>query len=349
MKIVVITCVRNEAPFLLEWIAHHRAAGVSDFLIFSNDCEDGTAALLDALAPAGVTHIRHDRTDRPVQWQALREAARHAVVTSADWVMSIDCDEYLRLNNPLKTLPELIEKIGEADAIVLPWRLFGSSGKIAFEDLPTTQQFTHAAPEDCAFPPIASYFKTLYRHQAFQKPGVHRPKNRKSTSHGLPRWLDGSGKPLPEGFAMNDGQIMLWGAPIANDLVQLNHYSVRSAQSFLVKRARGLPNHTDKPIDLTYWVERNFNTVEDRSIAHMEAATNRVLAELRALPDVAELHSQGVALHKERFEALVRDAEELALYGRLVLSTGSQPPEQAVAHDLVRRYGAIHGQTRSKS
>ena len=33
--------MRNEAPFILEWIAYHRAIGFDDFLIYSNDCSDG--------------------------------------------------------------------------------------------------------------------------------------------------------------------------------------------------------------------------------------------------------------------------------------------------------------------
>ena len=58
MKITAVLCVRNEGAFLLEWLAHHRAAGVTDFLVFSNDCDDGTDAMLDRLAGLGwLTHL----------------------------------------------------------------------------------------------------------------------------------------------------------------------------------------------------------------------------------------------------------------------------------------------------
>ena len=58
MRALIVTCMRNEAPFLLEWIAYHRAIGFTDFLIYSNDCEDGTDDLLDRLAERGV--VIHD-------------------------------------------------------------------------------------------------------------------------------------------------------------------------------------------------------------------------------------------------------------------------------------------------
>ncbi|MES2816741.1 MAG: glycosyltransferase family 2 protein, partial [Pseudomonadota bacterium] len=53
MKITAVLCVRNEAAFLLEWLAHHRACGVTDFLVFTNDCDDGTDAMLDRLEALG--------------------------------------------------------------------------------------------------------------------------------------------------------------------------------------------------------------------------------------------------------------------------------------------------------
>ena len=40
LRITAVTCVKNEGPFLLEWIAFHRIIGVTDFLFYSNDCSD---------------------------------------------------------------------------------------------------------------------------------------------------------------------------------------------------------------------------------------------------------------------------------------------------------------------
>ena len=45
MRYLAITTLRNECAFLLEWLAHHRAVGFTDFLVFSNDWQDGTDAM----------------------------------------------------------------------------------------------------------------------------------------------------------------------------------------------------------------------------------------------------------------------------------------------------------------
>ncbi|MGB8813172.1 MAG: glycosyltransferase family 2 protein, partial [Paracoccaceae bacterium] len=41
-RTAIVTTMKNEGPFILEWIAYHRMIGVDDFLIYTNDCSDGT-------------------------------------------------------------------------------------------------------------------------------------------------------------------------------------------------------------------------------------------------------------------------------------------------------------------
>ena len=53
MKALAILGVKNEGAFLMEWLAHHRAVGFTDFLVYSNDCSDGTDAMLDRLQAMG--------------------------------------------------------------------------------------------------------------------------------------------------------------------------------------------------------------------------------------------------------------------------------------------------------
>ncbi|WP_253913408.1 glycosyltransferase family 2 protein [Pseudoruegeria sp. HB172150] len=340
-RILLISALRDEGPHLLEWLAHHRAIGVTDFLLFSNDCSDGTDKLLDALAPAGVAHVRNQPPpNKSIQWNALKLAWKHDLRKAADWILAIDCDEFVNLRAPLDTLDDLLGKVGVTDAVVLPWRLFGWNGERCLRQGLTTELFSRAAPEGCDYPADGRQFKTLFRSRGpFARLGVHRPRTRKGQSAA---WVDGSGHVLPDWFAQNEQKITLFGLKPASDLVQLNHYSLRSAQSFLLKRARGLPNRKHKPIDLMYWVERNFNSVEDHSINRLVPGTKAVLSELMQIPRVAELHAAAAAWHHARFDELMRDEAELKLYGRLLLAADSTPLEGAVVTDLIRRYQAAN-------
>ena len=67
------------------WVAHHRALGVTDFLLFTNDCSDGTDAMLDALAPLEVVHQRNvPPQGKSLQWNALHQAWAHSIRKEAD-------------------------------------------------------------------------------------------------------------------------------------------------------------------------------------------------------------------------------------------------------------------------
>jgi hypothetical protein len=320
--------MRNEAPFLLEWVAHLKALGVTDFLIFTNECDDGTDILLDHLADQGeVIHIRQDQTETSVQWQALNAAWRHPLRKDVDWAMCIDCDEFINLRAPFDTLVDLIDAVGDADAIALPWRFFGHSFHLAYDDVPVIDRFSFAIPAQVTFPLVSKFFKTLVRIKSgpFAKLGVHRPKT-KTAPHHPPKWVSGSGTALPVGFAQNDKQLILPDGYAGRDWVQLNHYSLRSLEDFLVKRQRGLPNRTGKQIDALYWAERNFNTVQDTTIQRHRSAMIAQRERLLTHPNVAAAHKTAVQLHRAKIATLLEDPDQVTLFTRLALLSSSQPP-----------------------
>ena len=77
--------------------------------------------------------------------------------------------------------------------------------------------------------------------------------------------------------------VSTWGY----DWVQLNHYAVRSAESFLVKRDRGRVNHVDRDQGLNYWFRMNHNATEDRSILPRLPMARAEFDRLVADPDIA--------------------------------------------------------------
>ena len=345
MRILLVTTMRNEGPFLLEWIAHHLGAGVTDILVFSNDCDDGTDALLDLLAQAGVVvHIpQMVAPGESPQWQALRTAWRHPLRKACDWALVLDCDEFLNIHAEGSTIPDLLAALPEgADAMTLPWRLFGNSGRMRFEEGATTAQFMASAPPDCPYPVAATLFKSLFRLRGpFNQFGVHRPRQKTRAEAATPVWVDGSGKPLHPAFAANPQRLSLLGLSQGRALAECNHYSLRSAESFMVKRARGLPNHSDKAIDLGYWVERNFNTVENRSIARMAPATAQALEQLWSIPGLRAAHETAVARHRARFLTLMALRDEQRLFAQIAVTGDSRIPATDTIQQILGWYRQI--------
>ena len=158
MRITAVTCVKNEAAFLLEWLAHHKGIGFTDFLVLSNDCDDGTDAMLDRLQAMGeLTHLRNDGPygQGGIQWTGFKQADQHPLVRDADWLMTLDVDEFVNVHAGDHTLAALMAALPDADAITLTWRLFGNAGVSDYEDKFLTDQFRKAAADMTRRPPQA--------------------------------------------------------------------------------------------------------------------------------------------------------------------------------------------------
>lgn len=344
MRALAILTVKNEAAFLLEWLAHHRAVGFTDFLVFSNDCTDGTDAMLNRLAALGhLTHLRNPGPWREgPQWAALKAADRHPLKAAADWVLFCDIDEFVNIHVGDGTLGALFAALPAASAIALTWRLFGNCDVVDFVDAPVTGQFTRAAPPGMLWPWRASLMKTLFRNDgAYGKLGVHRPRAPVAERMAAQRWFDGSGRELPRLYHKQRLFTPLGENPW--QMVQLNHYALGAMQSYVLKCDRGRANREAATFDLSYWVERNFCTEEDRTIARYSARTAAGLAELSADPQLNALHRAGVQWRQERFAALMLEEEFRALFGRLMLAPPSRPLPAPLA-ERMRRLGlaALH-------
>ena len=334
LSILGITCMRNDGAYAPEWIAHHLAAGFDRILVVSHDNSDGTDDVLETLSlDPRVTHVSFSpKGKKSVQWQALKLAGDHPWLASADWAMFFDCDEFLCLPNGGNLgdlLAELEAEQGRFDALALPWRLYGNAGQGARADGLTPERFGKAAPQDLHFP-LAHLFKTLHRPNAFRALGVHRPRAKKSKPA---RWLGPDGGELPAHFASNDGAISLYGTGQGARRAWLNHYSLRSTDEFLAKRLRGLPNHMEREIGLTYWAERNWNTQDAPEILPMLDATK---AELARLPDCTA--QVGVCLNEQAriCRNAMQDLDLLRLRFRLNMLTGSTPPSAEDGHAFLQ-------------
>ena len=127
--------MRDEAPYLLEWLAYYKAIGATDFLVYTNDCRDGTDLLLDRLEFNGeVKHARTTVLRRGPQKSAYKEALHHKMYKNADWVLACDADEFLNIKFGNGTIPELINKYSNSDLIPVCWRMYSNNGLQDFID-----------------------------------------------------------------------------------------------------------------------------------------------------------------------------------------------------------------------
>lgn len=323
-RTAIVTTMKNEAPFILEWLAWHRAIGVQDFLVYTNDCSDGTDTMLDLLQAKGIVQHRQNPYvpggELKPQHAALQAAESEPLIQNADWAICMDVDEYINVKLGDGRLPTLYAAMQAADPganmISLTWRLFGNADVHGFEDRFITQQFDRCAPEVMRKPHQAWGFKTLFRNiDLYKKLGVHRPKGLKPDLWDEVKWLNGSGKPMPQAMLRNGWRSTM--ETYGYDWVQLNHYAVRSAESFLVKRDRGRVNHVDRDQGLHYWFRMNHNVEQEGSIMArlplLQAEWDRLLAD----PEIRAAHEAAVIAHRAKIAELRATPNYEAFYAEL--------------------------------
>ncbi len=321
-KILVLTSMKNEAPFILEWIAYHKAIGAEHFLVYTNDCRDNTNEILDRLAELGIV-TRLDNPWDPAsgakpQHVALADAMEQPVFKEADWVLTIDVDEFVNIHVGDGTFNDFFKASGGPNVVSFTWKLFGNKDVDEYDDRPVVEQFTACAPEFIPKPRLGWGFKSMVHKSApYTKIGVHRPlKIDDEENVSKVRWVNGSGRAMPEMLLTNNG----WRSTkrsLGYRLATLNHYVLRSAESFLVKRDRGRINHTEQDQGIDYWARRNYATETDSRMLNRLPLLRSELDKLLADTKLAALHEEAVAWHKNKISDLKAQPEYAELYRKL--------------------------------
>lgn len=315
-KEIIVACMRNEALFLVEWLAHHLAAGFDKIIVYTNDCDDGTDRILDLLA--ATSRIEHHPNPGPytiggtIQRHALYRAFQLAEVGRADWVLHIDADEYVSVTIGKRNIYNLIAPYPAADAIALMWRHFGSAAKAVWEGGSVVESFTRCEgrPPDPSAGELTN-FKTLFRPRQFRAMSIHSPKYPRRGV--LPKVVNTAGVDLPveklktrtgSGYAVGPHQVT-W----ANAC--LHHHHVKSDDLHKLKHARGDAtgrNTYKRRIGSSFYNHANRNEAEPTSLLGLRRRVRRMEARLRAIPGVLEAEAADWAWFRAQFPAAPMDA-----------------------------------------
>lgn len=299
----IVTMMKDEAPFLLHWIAHHRRIGFDHIVVFTNDCGDGTDAMLDRLEAMGeVAHHRNKvpRDGKP-QPLALRRALKLDVVAQSDWVIALDVDEYVTIKVGGGHLDDLLATAPQADGFALTWRMMGGCGLRDWTEAPVTEAYTRGAPDLFR---KGWGVKTLFQPFDDMKLGIHRPtvKGRDKAALQARAWVNGSAKPMTTDFM--DGMWRSSLATLGRAHAEIAHFATQSHEAFLRRAARGNVNAKPDKYNATYYAifDRN-ETLQDALLASADGTRARVAGYL-ADPMLASLYARAMAWHATARDAL---------------------------------------------
>ena len=276
-NIVVCAIVKNEFSYLLEWIAYHRTIGVDSFLIYNNDSTDKTLSLLKKLANAKILNF----VDWPSQPNGnnQRRAYRDAVSqlkNKSEWVAFIDLDEFIVLHKYLNIKEFLLEH-HHVSGIAMNWKIFGSSGYLKKTNDLIIERFTKCSSSKFRrgenFPNCK--FKTIAKVDRIKNVRVHSCEF--LSAEDLYIYPDGTLKDL-NSFEN--------GTHISHDILQINHYIIKSKEEFDLKRARGIAskkmNDPGRIRDESFFNLNDRNEEEDLSIQKFLQQTKEEISYLKS-------------------------------------------------------------------
>ncbi len=323
----IVTMMKDEAPFLLHWIAHHRLIGFDRIIVFTNDCSDGTVAMLNRLQDMG--EVMHHPNPVPEggkpQPLALRRADKLDAVATSDWIITLDVDEYLLVKTGAGHLDDLFETMPDADGFAITWRMMGSNGRVGWTDLPVTQAYKRGAPDLFR---KGWGVKTLFKPFDNMKLGIHRPtvkgKDKSALTHR--HWVNGSGKPMTDGFKQS-----MWRSSLATlgyAHTEIAHFATQSQEAFLRRAARGNVNAKPNKYDVTYFGMFDRNETEQSGLLRQAEATQQRVAGYLADKALADLQDKADAWHRDQRSALRADPHFAARLA--ALQTASEIPFNAL-------------------
>ena len=307
-RVFVATCMKDEGPFILEWLAWHKSIGVTDVVVFTNDCSDGTDRLLDRLQDLGeLMHLPNPALatgDTAYQPLALNYAQYLRPMREADFFISMDVDEFINIRAGEGYLSDLFAAAGPFDVLSMTEVNHGANRREHYQRGWLTEQFPAHQSDKPGVRKSRRGIKSIVRlsHQV-DRLRNHRPDM--GVERGPVLWLDGSGR-VQKTLAADRSQNGL-DCRGTYDLVRLEHFALRSLDSYLTKMHRGDVVVSGKRVSQYYWRSRNGNEIASGGYGHI-AARAHAYHRTRFESDTAlmDLHEACCVAHEARIKALLQ-------------------------------------------
>jgi len=136
----VVAAARNEGPYLVEWVAHHKTVGFSGIFVYTNNNTDGSDKILELLHDAGeITLIRNECGPGAEPQAKAYEHSLHFLreLREYEWVAYFDLDEFLvpdaKYDHSILPWLDDLRRKRKANlpaSIAINWDWYGSNGKI---------------------------------------------------------------------------------------------------------------------------------------------------------------------------------------------------------------------------
>lgn len=232
-------CVKDEAKYIQEWLEYYLIQGVDHFYIYNNNGTDNTPEIIQKYIDSGiVSWITYPGRDKQI------EIYNHAVQNfkwDTRWLGFVDIDEFIV---PLKhsTLKEAMRDYENYSQLRIHWILYGSSGHKEETKGLVIERFTQHQEG------VNSFTKSILNPRACLCANIH-------AGLVLGQSVDEYKRPYVEDKT-----------PVTADILQVNHYVIKSLEEYMRKKNRGRADLTCKTLTDDFFTAHDRNEVEDKNL-----------------------------------------------------------------------------------
>ena len=136
----VVAIMKDEGPYLREWIEYYKLVGVEKFYLYNNGSTDDTVEILAPYVKSGLVEL----IDFPGEKMQLPAYADWLSKYKNDtkWVAVIDLDEFIVPIHEYK-ITDILDKLPTSVAqIIVHWVMFGSNGHVSKPDGLVIESYT---------------------------------------------------------------------------------------------------------------------------------------------------------------------------------------------------------------
>ncbi|WP_147124506.1 glycosyltransferase family 92 protein [Shimia ponticola] len=246
---------QNEARHIAEWARFHRLVGVEHFVVYDNGSTDGTVDVLrEAVGTERVTfmpwHQKFFDARRDAEFHNQVLCFAHAVRNFGGafrWMAFTDVDEFL-VPKQGKTVPEVLEPLGDFGCLSVPWAMFGRGGQMQPPEDGVLPNYLMRNRDPLATP-RALRFKCIIDACQVTAVQVHEFE------------VNGKSEGINEDGLLAKHSDRASAEFLRTDKLQLNHYYTRSDAELRAKIARGSNKIVD-PEKHAARVWRSVNLIE---------------------------------------------------------------------------------------
>ena len=240
-ELSVVAILKNEAPYVREWIEYYRLLGATKFYIYDNDSQDSVKEAISDYIDSGIVVYKYF-PGKCRQNMAYTDAINN-YASKTRFMAALDLDEFIVPIDDKLTLIDVLKNIVRrkpyAAGVAIPWLMYGSSHHKKRPQGLVIDNYLYRAQDS-----FMLNIKTVFNPRLAN--GYNNPH--------YPIYKYGA-------FSINEnGHIIIgkYDHHKSCKQIRINHYFTKSEEEFRAKVARGSADKTpDRSFDNFVQVDKN--------------------------------------------------------------------------------------------